>query len=122
MPKITNGCSSKLGCLGVCFAKESGRCGGVGGAKEQGEVPHPTDMKPAPKALPRYTGMAGNKLSNHRRPDRAIAWAFAAHVALRADEPGRVSGEKEGGQCGAGKISATARLHGKTIASCSYEY
>jgi len=37
-------------------------------AKEQGEVPHPTDMKPAPKALPRYTGMAGNKLSNHRRP------------------------------------------------------
>jgi len=91
-------------------------------AKEQGEVPHPTDMKPAPKALPRYTGMAGNKLSNHRRPDRAIAWAFAAHVAPRADEPGRVSGEKEGGQCGAGKISATARLHGKTIASCSYEY
>lgn len=47
------------------------RAGGVAGwedAKEQGEVPHPTDMKPAPKALPRHTGMAGNKLSNHRRP------------------------------------------------------
>jgi hypothetical protein len=99
MPKVT-GCSSKLGCLGVCVAKESGRCGGVGGAKEQGEVPHPTDMKPAPKALPRYTGMAGNKLSNHRRDraiDRAIACAFAAHFVLRADEPGRVSGERKKG-------------------------
>jgi hypothetical protein len=72
-------------------------------AKEQGEVPHPTDMKPAPKALPRYTGMAGNKLSNHRRPDRAIAWAFAAHVALRADEPGRVSGEKKRGSMRGGE-------------------
>jgi hypothetical protein len=79
------------------------RAGGVAGwedAKEQGEVPHRTDMKPAPKALPRYTGMAGNKLSNHRRDraiDRAIAWAFAAHFVLRADEPGRVSGERKKG-------------------------
>jgi len=94
-------------------------------AKEQGEVPHPTDMKPAPKALPRYTGMAGNKLSNHRRPTAPFCMGVCRPFrVLRAGEPGRVErGKKKGGriQCGAGKVSATARLHGKTIASCSYK-
>lgn len=91
-------------------------------AKEQGEVPHPTDMKPAPKALPRHTGMAGNKLSNHRRPTAPLHGRLPPMSRHAQTNPEGSRGKKKGGQCGAGKVSATARLHGKTIASCSYEY
>lgn len=108
MPKVVTGCSSTLGCLGVCVAKESGRCGGVGGAKEQGEVPHPTDMKPAPKALPRYTGMAGNKLSNHRRPTAPLHGRLPPMSRHAQTNPEGSRGKKKGVNAGRGR---SPRLH-----------
>jgi len=79
-------------------------------AKEQGEVPHPTDMKPAPKALPRYTGMAGNKLSNHRRPTAPLYGRLPpmSRSARRRTRSQGLGGKRRGVNAGRGR---SPRLH-----------